>query len=53
MYAHANGDAVGVYQGHVTVSAPGITGSPQLITVTLNVEAVANYQVVYLPLVMK
>jgi ligand-binding sensor domain-containing protein len=48
-----NGQPTGTYMGHVTVTAPGVSGSPQMITVTLNIESVPNLQYVYLPLVMR
>jgi ligand-binding sensor domain-containing protein len=47
------GMAIGTYQGHVTVTSPGISGSPRMITVTLNIEALPNLSYVYLPLVLK
>jgi hypothetical protein len=47
------GLALGTYTGQITVTAPGITGSPQAITVTLNFESVPNLKYVYLPLVLK
>ncbi|HTP09352.1 MAG TPA: hypothetical protein VMP08_13945, partial [Anaerolineae bacterium] len=43
----------GTYTGHITVTAPGITGSPQTITVTLNLESIPNLSYVYLPLVLR
>ncbi len=50
--ANHSGLAIGTYQGHVAVSAPGVSGSPQMITVTLTINSIPNYTV-YLPLVMK
>jgi outer membrane protein assembly factor BamB len=39
--ASGSGLGVGVYTGHVTVTAPGVQGSPQVITVTFSVTAVS------------
>jgi hypothetical protein len=50
--ANHSGLAIGTYQGHVTVSAPGVSGSPQTITVTLKINSIPNYTV-YLPLVLR
>jgi ligand-binding sensor domain-containing protein len=50
--ANHSGLAIGTYQGHITVTAPGVSGSPQMITVTLTINSVPNYTV-YLPLVLK
>jgi hypothetical protein len=50
--ANHGGLAIGTYQGHVTVSAPGVSGSPQMITVTLTINSIPSYTV-YLPLVLK
>jgi len=47
-----SGLSIGTYQGHITVTAPGISGSPQMITVTLTINSIPNYTV-YLPLVLK
>ena len=50
--ANHSGLAIGTYQGHVTVTSPGVNGSPQTITVTLTINSIPNYTV-YLPLVLK
>jgi hypothetical protein len=50
--ANHSGLAIGTYQGHVTVSAPGVSGSPQTITVTLTINSIPNHTV-YLPLVLR
>ena len=38
--ANGSGMSVGAYTGHVTVAAAGVQGSPQTITVTLNISPV-------------
>jgi len=53
VYTNFAGLALGTYTGHITVTAPGVTASPQVITVTLNFESMPNLKHVYLPLVMK
>jgi len=50
--ANHSGLPIGTYHGHVTVTSPGVSGSPQMITVTLTIESIPNYTV-YLPLVLK
>lgn len=50
--ANHSGLAIGTYEGHVTVTAPGVSASPQTMTVTLKVESAPTYTV-YLPLVRK
>ena len=42
----------GTYTSHLTVTAAGAAGSPQVITVTLQLDAVVPAKI-YLPLVMK
>jgi sugar lactone lactonase YvrE len=50
--ANHSGLPIGTYHGHVTVTSPGVSGSPQMITVTLTIESIPSYTV-YLPLVLK
>jgi hypothetical protein len=50
--ANHSGLAIGTYQGHVTVTSPGVSGSPHTITVTLKIDSIPNYTV-HLPLVLK
>jgi hypothetical protein len=50
--ANHSGLAIGTYQGHVTVTSPGVSGSPQMITVTLTINSIPNYTV-YLPVVLR
>jgi hypothetical protein len=40
--ANVTGMAQGTYTGHITVTAPGIQGSPATVTVTLNVAAAST-----------
>jgi hypothetical protein len=37
-----------VHQGHVNVTSPGVTGSPQVITVTLTINPAPDR--IYMPL---
>lgn len=50
-YNHV-GLPAGVYEGHVQVSAAGVSGSPHLITVTLTIEH-PTLPVLYLPIIMR
>lgn len=51
--ADFTGLALGTYTGHITVTSPGVSGSPHTITVTLNFESVPNLKRLYLPLILK
>ncbi len=51
--ADFTGLALGTYTGHITVTSPGVSGSPHTITVTLNYESVPNLMYLYLPLLMR
>jgi hypothetical protein len=51
--ANYNGLAIGTYTGRITVTSPGVQGSPHTITVTLTFESVPNLKYLYLPLVLK
>jgi ligand-binding sensor domain-containing protein/thiamine phosphate synthase YjbQ (UPF0047 family) len=51
--ADFTGLALGTYTGHITVTSPGVSGSPHTITVTLNFESVPNLTYLYLPLLMR
>jgi ligand-binding sensor domain-containing protein len=50
--ANHSGLSIGTYQGHITVTSPGVSGSPHMITVTLTINSIPNYTV-YLPLVLR
>jgi ligand-binding sensor domain-containing protein len=50
--ANHSGLAIGTYQGHVTVSAPGVSGSPKTITVTLTIDSIPMTYA-YLPIVLR
>ena len=52
-YVNIAGMTPGTYTGHITVTAPGVTASPQVLTVTLHFESMPNLKQVYLPLVLK
>ncbi len=51
--ADPSGKITGVYTGHITVTGSGASGSPHVITVTLQVYPAAGTQIIYLPITRK